>query len=200
MMNVIIRFLGMPTMILLLLIINGLGTVYGYWWYNGQLEATPPIFLPFVPDSPTASLFFTFVLLLYLMKKRSGLLEAFASVTLIKYGIWAVVMNGLQGVFGDPLSWQNYMLIASHLGMAVQALLFSPYYRIKRWHLFIVAVWTLHNDVIDYVYGMHPWVSSVLTDYIAHIGYFTFWLSIVSIMLTYLFGVREKRLQINLPS
>lgn len=199
-MELLIRFLGMPTMLWLLLIINGLGTVYGYWWYKSQLEITPSIFLPFVPDSPTASLFFTVVLFLYIVKKRSGLLEAFASVTLIKYGVWAVVMNVSQGMLGDALSWQNYMLIASHLGMAVQALLFSPYFRIKTWHLVVASIWTLHNDIIDYVYGMHPWVSSVLTEHISHIGYFTFWLSLASIFLTYLFGVREKRLHINLPS
>ncbi len=46
----------------LLLIVNILGTIYGYIWYGSQLAETPKKFLLFVPDSPTASLF----LLLYL--------------------------------------------------------------------------------------------------------------------------------------
>lgn len=41
----------------LLLFVNAAGTVYGYYWYRYQLAETPPVFLPFVPDSPTASLF-----------------------------------------------------------------------------------------------------------------------------------------------
>ncbi|MBC3676569.1 DUF1405 domain-containing protein, partial [Bacillus pumilus] len=41
-------------MLVLILIINFLGTVYGYYWYIPQLVETPAIFLAFVPDSPTA--------------------------------------------------------------------------------------------------------------------------------------------------
>ena len=43
--------------IIILLICNILGTIYGYDWYSGQLFITPNYFKPFVPDSPTASLF-----------------------------------------------------------------------------------------------------------------------------------------------
>ncbi|MFB4163399.1 DUF1405 domain-containing protein [Alteribacillus sp. JSM 102045] len=197
--NLLIRFLGMPSMLILLLIINILGTIYGYWWYKVQLEITPPIFLVFVPDSPTASLFFCVVLLLFLFKKNAGFLEALASITLIKYGLWAVVMNIAGGIFGDELNWQNYMLIASHLGMAIQAVLYSPFYRIKVWHIMAAALWTLHNDIIDYVYGMYPWVSPSISDYITHIGYFTFWLSIFSITVTYLLGVKKNRFTLDLP-
>ncbi len=42
----------------LLLFVNLLGTIYGYIWYLPQLRNTPSQFLIFVPDSPTASLFF----------------------------------------------------------------------------------------------------------------------------------------------
>ncbi|WP_370514421.1 DUF1405 domain-containing protein [Alteribacillus sp. YIM 98480] len=199
-MQLFIKFLGMPSILTLLLIVNILGTIYGYWWYKVQLEQTPSIFLIFVPDSPTASLFFCIVLVLFLSKKSNGLIEALALVTLIKYGLWAVVMNIAGGAFGDELQWQNYMLIASHFGMAVQAVLFSPYYRIKVWHLMVTAVWTLHNDIIDYVYGMHPWVSPAISDYITHIGYFTFWLSIFSITVTYFLGVKKNRHTLELPS
>ena len=79
--------------LVLLLIINVFGTIYGYYWYGYQLEETPPIFLIFVPDSPTASLFFCFVLIAFLLKKNWPLIEALALLTLFKYGIWAVVMK-----------------------------------------------------------------------------------------------------------
>ena len=48
------------------------------------------------------------------------------------------------------------MLIASHLGMAIQGILYSPFYRIKLWHLIFAAIWTIHNDIIDYVFEMMP--------------------------------------------
>jgi uncharacterized membrane protein YpjA len=71
--------------LLLLLIINIAGTVYGYVWYGWQLKETPAIFLIFVPDSPTASLFFVFVVAAFLFKKNWPLMEALAIVTLFKY-------------------------------------------------------------------------------------------------------------------
>ena len=62
--------LGNRSFLWLLLIINVFGTIYGYIWYNWQLVETPAIFLPFVPDSPTASLFFVFVLAAFLVGKN----------------------------------------------------------------------------------------------------------------------------------
>src|SRR5699024_12202860 len=48
-----------------LFLINLIGTIYGFIWYESQLAITPAIFLIFVPDSPTASLFFTIFLLFF---------------------------------------------------------------------------------------------------------------------------------------
>jgi uncharacterized membrane protein YpjA len=175
-----------------LLVINVLGTIYGYIWYRFQLEITPTQFLPFVPDSPTASLFFVIVLIGFLQKKNYPLIEALAIITLFKYGIWAVGMNLGGWYVSNTISWESMMLIGSHLAMAVQGLLYASYYRYKWGHIMIAAIWTLHNDVIDYVYGMVPRYPK-LFDYIPHIGYMTFWLSLLSIYLAYEFGIRRKR-------
>ncbi|KAA9026112.1 DUF1405 domain-containing protein [Niallia endozanthoxylica] len=176
----------------LLLVVNILGTVYGYYWYGWQLADTPAKFLLFVPDSPTASLFFVFVLIAFLMGKNWPLFEALAVVTLLKYGIWAVVMNFLVYFAGGELNFTAWMLILSHAGMAVQGLLYAPYYRIKTWHLIVTGIWTLHNDVIDYVFFMLPRYS-MLDQYIPQIGYFTFWLSIFCLMAAYYAGVKRNR-------
>ncbi len=195
-MNYVYAILGRKDFLILLLMVNIIGTVYGYIWYGSQLKQTPFIFLPFVPDSPTASLFFVFVLLALIMKKNVPIFEALAIITLFKYGIWAVVMNLLTLYVEGTLSWEGYMLIASHLGMAIQGILYSPYYRIKLWHLMVAAIWTLHNDIIDYVFLMFPRYSS-LHMYIPQIGYFTFWLSIASICIAYFFCIKtSKRLTI----
>lgn len=178
--------------IFLLFIVNALGTIYGFYWYKSQLAITPPIFLLFVPDSPTASLFFTIFLLLLLLNKRAPYIEALALITLFKYGVWAVVMNILTFNIEGSLDPIGLMLVVSHAGMAIQGLLYGPFYQFKFRHVVFAAVWTLHNDVIDYVFGMMP-IYSRLTDYMAQIGYFTFWLSILSIMIAYFIFVRNKQ-------
>lgn len=178
--------------LILLFIVNLLGTIYGFMWYESQLSVTPPIFIPFVPDSPTASLFFTIFLLFFIFGRNVPYIEALGLVTLFKYGIWAVVMNLLTLAVEGSLDWSGYMLIASHGAMAIQGILYAPWYKIKMRHLVVAAVWTLHNDVIDYVFGMMPIYSS-LTDYMNEIGYFTFWLSIISIFIAYKITIGSTR-------
>jgi uncharacterized membrane protein YpjA len=185
------------SILMLLLVVNIVGTVYGYYWYGWQLKQTPAIFLPFVPDSPTASLFFVFVLIAFLLKKNWPLIEALAIVTLFKYGVWAVVMNILVYFVQGELDWQGYMLRASHGAMAIQGLLYAPFYRIKWWHIVITAIWTLHNDVIDYVFFMLP-SYHMLDQYTPQIGYFTFWLSVVSLVIAYYLCIRQNRFSLDL--
>ncbi|EWG10858.1 DUF1405 domain-containing protein [Cytobacillus firmus] len=189
--------LGSRAMLILLLIINTAGTIYGYIWYKWQLVDTPPIFLPFVPDSPTASLFFMFVLIAFLLGKNWPMFEALAIVTLIKYGIWAVVMNLLVFQVTGELDPVALMLIFSHGAMAVQGVLYAPFYRFKTWHLVITGIWTLHNDVIDYVFFMLPRYP-ILNLYTPQIGYFTFWLSIFSLGTAYYFVIRKNRFSLDI--
>ncbi|WP_026570136.1 MULTISPECIES: DUF1405 domain-containing protein [Sediminibacillus] len=175
-----------------LFVVNIIGTIYGYFWYGSQLAVTPAIFLPFVPDSPTASLFFCIFLAFFIIGRNAPYVEALAIITLFKYGVWAVIMNLLTLYTTGDLVWQGYMLMVSHGAMAVQGLLYAPFYKIKLRHLMVAAIWTLHNDIIDYVFGMMP-VYSSLTDYMNEIGYFTFWLSIVSVAIAYYLTVHKKR-------
>lgn len=197
MIKVLIQLLSHRWMLWAVLLINTFGTIYGYIWYGSQLRDTPPKFLIFVPDSPTASLFFMFVIVAFLFRKNWPLVEALAIVTLFKYGIWAVIMNILVLIVTGDLSWQGYMLIASHFAMAVQGLLYSPYYRFKGWHLAIAAIWTLHNDIIDYLFNMMPRYG-VLDLYSVNIGYFTFWLSIGSILITFFLALSKNRYKTEL--
>lgn len=170
--------------LILLFFVNLAGTVYGYIWYGWQLKITEPIFLIFVPDSPTASLFFTIVLGLWIIGKKSALFEALAFVTLIKYGLWAVAMNLLTLLEVGSIGWIGWMLVGSHFAMALQAVLYIEHYRFGWLAAAIAAVWTLHNDVIDYVFGQMP-IYSRLDMYTAQIGYFTFWLSIACIAFAF---------------
>lgn len=181
-MNIFYKLMFNRTFLILLFIGNFLGTVYGYYWYRGQLSQTEWYFIPFVPDSPTATLFLCIVIVLLLLNKKSGLMDALAFTTLIKYGVWAVVMNFLTFIEIGMVTNIGLMLIASHGIMAIQAIMFLPHFEVKQWHIYATAIWLFHNDVIDYVYRQYP-VYGQLDQYFEHIGYFAFWLTVIVLAL-----------------
>jgi len=184
----------------LLFIVNGLGTIYGYYWYGGQLIDTynnhPLWQLVFVPDSPTASLFFTLALLYLLFPPKNELskpakvlryaIEALGVVTSIKYGIWAVAMIAAGALKGNSLHWQDYMLVVSHLAMAVEALLYTRFFTFGRSAALAAAAWLLLNDMVDYTYEVYPWLPRVLDDIVGDIRNFTVGLTLFSLLLTLL--------------
>ncbi|QYR19882.1 DUF1405 domain-containing protein [Paenibacillus sp. sptzw28] len=191
-------FLTSRIMLWTLLLVNTGGTVYGYIWYGNQIEYTisnhPLWQVIFVPDSPTASLFFT-LSLLFLLFPAAGkpsaayialrsIIEALAVVTSIKYGIWAVSMIVAGGAQGDPLVWQDYMLMVSHLGMAIEALLFVRFMIFGRTAAVIALIWLLANDTVDYTFNVFPWLPKVLNDELGAIRTFTIGLSIFSLLVT----------------
>ncbi len=192
----------------LLLIVNFLGTIYGYYWYRYQIAETPLHYLPFVPDSPTASLFFTAVLFLYVIGRSNPYLEAFAAVTLFKYGIWAVaaIIAGawlqepsIKSMFlFETIPAANWMLIFSHTGMALEALLFTRAYSFGYRHLLVVSMWIFLNDFMDYVFALHPWVHPSLNPFIPQLGFFTIWLSVLSLTIFAL--TVDRRHKLVLPS
>ncbi|WP_308860253.1 DUF1405 domain-containing protein [Paenibacillus radicibacter] len=193
-------------------LINLLGTVYGYYWYWGQLvdiaDTEPLWYLPFVPDSPTASLFFT-LSLVYLMFPKAepstkfsravrGFIEAFAVITSIKYGIWAVTMIVAGAYLGDPLSWQHFMLIFSHLGMAFEVLLFGAFYRYGMGAVLCAAAWTLWNDFMDYNKGIFPYLSHTLLNDLDIVKTFTISLSFMCIVTAIIYmQLRNRTVQIG---
>lgn len=187
----------------LLFIVNLLGTVYGYMWYGNQLAFTaenyPVWLLPFVPDSPTASLFFTIALLLLLYPPKGltatlvrQLIEALAVVTSVKYGIWAVSMIVAGGYQGDTVNWKDWMLMISHTGMAVEALIYARFFSFRRM-LPVALLWTFANDMVDYSEGVFPWLPSVLDDDVSAVQYFTMGLTLFSTAAAWLFGGRTRR-------
>lgn len=190
-------FLTSRWMLWSLLWVNGLGTIYGYYWYGQQLIYTwntkPWWMLPFVPDSPTASLFFTLSVAFLLVdsyrehSKTPSLLrniiEALALITSFKYGIWAVVMI-FAGIYqGSPASWQDAMLVTSHLGMAVEALLFARFFRIQPLAWVLAALWIFTNDLMDYTFGIFPALPRQLHDDLGWISVFTWLLSLTSVLV-----------------
>lgn len=185
-------YLSHKSFLWLLFIVNFFGTVYGFYWYKWQLVITEPKFWIFVPDSPTASLFFTLAIIGWLLNRNFKLIEALALITLVKYGLWAVVMNLLTLMETGSIGAVGWMLVISHFAMAIQAILYIPNYQFGFGHIVLASIWTLHNDVIDYVFEQMP-IYSNLMIYMNQIGYFTFWLSIGCIAIAY-FSWKKRKL------
>ena len=190
----------------LLFIVNLGGTIYGYIWYENQLIWTaankPSWMLVFVPDSPTASLFFTIALLYLLFPAHnpSGLarmsrmlIEALAVICSVKYGIWAVAMIVAGAMQGDVLDWTHYMLIVSHLGMALEAMLYFRFMKAGNIALVLALGWVLLNDTADYTFGIFPGLPTVLDDDLPAIKAFTFGLSLFSFLAAWLIAKRRKQ-------
>lgn len=118
------------SVLLFLLVVNILGTIYGFIWYGNQLKETSPIFWRLY-QIVLWRVSFCLCFNCFLTKRNWGLIEALAIVTLIKYGIWAVVVNAIMIYVKGSIGLMGYMLMLSHFAMAVQGVLYAPFYRIK---------------------------------------------------------------------
>ncbi|MFO3689396.1 DUF1405 domain-containing protein [Staphylococcus felis] len=176
--------------LIFLFICNLLGTLYGYYWYAPQLSQSLWYFWPFIPDSPTATLFLVIAIFLFLINKRSSFFETLAFVTLLKYGIWAVLMNIFMFYTDQTIYLSGLILIFSHMIMAIQSFLFLPRFKFTMMSIVLTVIWVFHNDVIDYVFHQYP-VYASLIEYESIIGYIAFWLSILP--LSIVFYVYTKR-------
>ncbi|MNH83938.1 hypothetical protein D3C73_363430 [compost metagenome] len=196
------EFLTSRGFLWLLFIFNLLGTIYGYYWYGHQIDYTvahnPLWQVIFVPDSPTASLFFTLSLCFLLWSgplKKFGairvLIESLAVVTSVKYGVWAVSIIFAGAYQGNMIGWQDWMLVASHTAMAVEALLYVRLYKFGAGILLGAGLWTLLNDMVDYTYGVFPWLPVQLMDDLTSVRNFTVILTLLSVLAGWL-ALRQR--------
>ncbi|MFD0670391.1 DUF1405 domain-containing protein [Cohnella sp. GCM10027633] len=204
------RFLLNPKILWLMMLIYVPGTVYGYYWYKNQLidtyETHPLWQLPFVPDSPTASLWFAIaVLWLWIKPERSekpwvngvrGIVEALGVVTSVKYGVWATAIIFAGQAQGDILQWEHWMLVIGHTAMAIVALLYARLFTFGGFAVMAAAAWTFLNDGVDYTYGVYPSLPWQLDDDLVAVGVFTFVLTALSVLAAAMakFAVNEKEL------
>ena len=151
------EFFKRPHILKILIVINFLGTLWGFWWYHLQLLNTPVVWWPLVPDSPFASASFTVLLILLLYNKQIPWFHLFASFISIKYGIWAVLVIGDYWRHGGPVRLMEIMLLLSHLGMAAEAIIYLPFSVYGKFSYMPFVLFTLLNDFADYVFDKHPY-------------------------------------------
>lgn len=145
----------------LLILVNLGGVAFGYYYYYGQFLDTPFYLWPFVPDSPLAVLSFAVFLALHsFLRYQHPALNLLAAVSLIKAGVWSVLVLLLFWpsffVLRAPFS---VMLILLHLGMVLQALVVLSVWKqqVRKEHALLVFAWLLLGDFMDYVVGTVPY-------------------------------------------
>lgn len=200
--NAINIFLKKKSVLITLLIINVLGSIYGFYWYKDQLLDTPKEWLIFVPDSPLATVFFSLFLILLLYNKKSSFIGALASITLFKYGVWTmmIIIWGAWSVepslvkilMVETITWLDVLLFLSHLGMALQALVFFKKYTYTFVSIFIVGIWIILNDFADYLIGYHPYLPETLKASEQIVGQYTVLLSGITLLIFYILSLIRR--------
>lgn len=146
-----------------LLVINFVGSLYGFYWYGGQLMATPRWQWLIVPDSPGS----TFLLTIWLGFLLAGVdwrkpgmqwLAAIAFVSNMKYGLWtATVLPEAGFKFGWDFDFIHLSL--SHASMWLQAMIFARYYKPALAPAVGALLWMWFQDLVDYkVLMTHPYL------------------------------------------
>ncbi|HIA6647631.1 TPA: DUF1405 domain-containing protein [Staphylococcus aureus] len=168
--------------LMMLLICNILGMIYGYIWYGEQLSHTPWQFKIFVPDSPTAIFFLVISISLILIRKQNSFIDALAFVTLFKYGIWAVIMNILFIIEQGDITVNGLVLMFSHSIMAVQAIYFYPRFKRSMIGISVAMTWVFLNDYIDYFHLQFPYYDFI-TTHVWQTGVLSCCLSVFGLLL-----------------
>ncbi|WP_422448078.1 DUF1405 domain-containing protein [Thermoanaerobacterium sp. DL9XJH110] len=150
-------FLKEPFFLRLLFFINFSGSLYGFYWYRYQLIQTPKTLWLFVPDSPTATALFTIALYFYIIKKPQPFFTLLACAWLIKYGLWAAIINTHYLLIGGNYTFTNFHLTLSHLGMAVEGALFINDIPLKKGYIPLMFLLMAGSDLLDYGLDIHPW-------------------------------------------
>jgi len=134
----------------LIVLVNLVGTAFGFWYYRFQFQATEVLAWPFVPDSPVATLFIALSLAAWKLDVDVPWLHALAFFGCIKLGAWTpYVQLALNGQGATPL-WLYQFLIWSHAAMVLQAFLIHRYADFPVWAVAVAAGWYALNDVVDY--------------------------------------------------
>lgn len=154
--------------------INLVGTAFGFWYYGlrpfstprlaGQFAYEPLVMWPFVPDSPTATLFIGLSLGLWWLGRPNEWLNVLAFFGCIKLGLWTpFALLAFADGFGSLHPAMYHFLFWSHLGMVLEAFLIHRYSAFPPAAIALAVAWYGFNDLVDYFVPIvggphHTWI------------------------------------------
>lgn len=152
-----------------LVLINLLGTAFGFWYYWPQLSVTPIVMWPIVPVSPLGTLFMALSLAAWRLEISAEWLHALAFFGCLKYGLWTPFVQIFLNGPGEISVALYVFLIVSHLGMATQAFLIHRYASFPVWAVAIATSWFVLNDLLDYFLAIsggphHTWIRAIYVN------------------------------------
>lgn len=139
-------------------IINVLGTIFGFIYYQYLFEIVPKKYWMFVPDSPLSTLLFASAILFILLDRKNDFLSFIGSVSVVKYGLWTMFVIAY---FPDYFLAPNqggfyYLMFFTHFAMVIQPVIILGTIEYKRRYLLFAFLWFFTNDYLDYVIGIGP--------------------------------------------
>lgn len=134
-----------------IVLINLVGTGFGFWYYRFQLARTPLVMWPWVPDSPLATLFMAASLAMWKLGRSNELLNVLAFYGNIKLGLWTpFTLLVFRPDFGYVHPAMYQFLLWSHLLMVAQAFLIHRYATFPPWAIVGALTWYTVDLVVDY--------------------------------------------------
>jgi uncharacterized membrane protein YpjA len=135
-------------------VVNLVGTAFGFWFYRFQFADTPAVMFPFVPDSPGATLLIAVALGLWALGRQNEYVTALAFFGNIILGLWTpwvllVFSDASIAQSGLPL---HAFLVVSHLAMVLQALVLHRIAEFRLRAVAVAAVWYSLDLTVDYFY------------------------------------------------
>ncbi|MEM3555472.1 MAG: DUF1405 domain-containing protein [Candidatus Micrarchaeia archaeon] len=153
----------MKNILFLIIVINFIGMLYGYYYYYEQLTSSPLWLWVFIPDCPFYVTVFTLVLILALFGFENKLLSCIGAVGMMKYGVWTLLALLVfhEYFFSESLWLLSSILFILHIGMFAEGpLLINK--KLSGKHFLATLIWFLINDYFDYFHGY----TNLLGEYI----------------------------------
>ncbi|MBI4399938.1 DUF1405 domain-containing protein [Candidatus Micrarchaeota archaeon] len=143
-----------------IVMINLFSAFLGFvFFYGPQLAETPIYLWPFVPDCPLYALLVAVALVLARTNVKADLFFFITGIGALKYGFWTVFVLSSYSSFYLPISQLQYMLLFfGHIGLFLEAFIFSKKIDVKNWYVVVALVWFVANDFSDYVWNTRPYL------------------------------------------
>ncbi|GFO96991.1 hypothetical protein ig2599ANME_1188 [groundwater metagenome] len=149
-----------PRVRIIMLISCIIGSLFGFYYYQGQFEITPIYLWFFVPDSPFFTFLYVLILLLYSFGMRSNSFDTFAFIGLNKVGLWTIfVLFWNYDYYFSPATRDfRVVILLLHIGMmAVAATLLKEMKKLRTESYLLIFGFFVVSDFMDYVAaGTHP--------------------------------------------
>lgn len=162
-----------------------IGTLFGFYYYQGQFAISPAYLWFFIPDSPFFTFMYVIILLLYSFGMRSNAFDIFTFIGLNKVGIWTifVLLLNFDHYFSPGTRNFRFVILLLHIGMMLVAMtLLKEMTKPGMREYSLILAFFIISDLFDYGVGTHPIIPE---ETIEVVRWVTFGLTITVFSMTF---------------